>query len=158
MQRERSGSCQGSGQVNQKIARHTQNSGAQWNLNSARAAELNSLRPPPRSCSLLDRFPVHSPPRAVIFHPLSLSLSLGASYSLSFVIRKQTEQRSCQVGGVGDETAVSVRPSFLRSQLRTPHGSCSPVFCLVPPLALSPPAFLYSRNLPSRFPVCRRVT
>lgn len=56
-----------------------------------------------------------------------------ASYSFSFVIRKQTERRSCQVGGVGDETAVSVRPSFL------PHRS------LWPPLFSPLPA----RSVPS---------
>jgi len=94
-------------QVNQKIARHTQNSAAQWNLNSARAVELNSLRNPVRPTT----------PRALPSFPF-LFLSLVASYSLSFVIRKQTERRSCQVGGVGDETAVSVRPSFFRLRRR----------------------------------------
>lgn len=106
----------GVGQVNQKIARHTQNSAAQWNLNSARAVELNSLRNPAHSPRTPPSFP-------------SLFPSLVASYSLSFVIRKQTERRSCQVGGVGDETAVSVRPSFFRLR-RRPHGSLQ---SLLPP-------------------------
>lgn len=56
----------------------------------------------------------HLPPSE---SPLAPSVSFSrrasrASYSLSFVIRKQTGRRSCQVGGVGDETAVSVCPFF----------------------------------------------
>lgn len=118
----------GVGQVNQKIARHTQNSAAQWNLNSARAVELNSLRDP-----------AHPPPHAPVIS-LPLSLSPVASYSLSFVIRKQTERRSCQVGGVGDETAVSVRPSFFRLRRRPPRESTIPLtsFARPPPTLHSP--------------------
>lgn len=71
--------------------------------------------------------------------PLSLFLSRLASYSFSFVIRKQTERRSCQVGGVGDETAVSVRPSFFRLRHSTPQESMAPSF---PPLpARSVPSY-----------------
>lgn len=58
IQREKSGRAwAGVGQVNQKIARHTQNSTAQWNLNSAKAVELNSPRSPSLSAPLRLRLP-----------------------------------------------------------------------------------------------------
>ncbi|EGI61633.1 Transmembrane and TPR repeat-containing protein [Acromyrmex echinatior] len=134
-------------QVNQKIARHTQNSAAQWNLNSARAVELNSLRNPVRPTT----------PRALPPFPF-LFLSLIASYSLSFVIRKQTERRSCQVGGVGDETAVSVLPSFFRLRRRPPTGVYNPSYLtsfarsLPYPFSAIPGIVLSTPNPPSHFP------
>lgn len=69
MQRERKAGVPGVGQVNQKIARHTQNSAAQWNLNSARAVELNSLRDPAQLSPARPRhFPSSFPlPRRVLF-------------------------------------------------------------------------------------------
>lgn len=121
----------GVGQVNQKIARHTQNSTAQWNLNSAKAVELNSLRSSPSSLALVISLPPSPSPL----------LRRLASYSFSFVIRKQTERRSCQVGGVGDETAVSVRPSFFRLRHSTLPRSLGP-----PP---SPFPLLPARSVPS---------
>lgn len=132
----------GVGQVNQKIARHTQNSAAQWNLNSARAVELNSLRNPAHPPRAPSPLPLPLPSFPFLFSSLSLR---RASYSLSFVIRKQTERRSCQVGGVGDETAVSVRPSFFRLRRRPPRESTIPLTSFTPfstypyPVQSSPP-------------------
>lgn len=141
------------GQVNQKIARHTQNSAAQWNLNSARTAELNSLQPTPAFLALTFVISL----RALAFHLPSrsfcLSLSLVASYSLSFVIRRQTERRSCQVGGVGDETAVSVRPSFLHLHHRLPTGVALRL-SLSPYVARSP--YPYSHHTIS-IPTCYHI-
>jgi len=109
----------GTGQVNQKIARHTQNSAAQWNLNSARAAELNSLLP---ACMLAHRR--HSPS----------SFPLGASYSLSFVIRKQTES-----GGL-----AKLAESEMKQQFPSVHPSSAPIVHFHP-----------VSRLPSRFPHVR---
>lgn len=124
----------GNGRVNQEIAKHTQNSTARWNLNSVSARELNSLqrRLLRLSSSFRDvsslTFPRLTPPHHPLHAnhlrpPLAPSVSLSrrasrASYSLSFVIRKQTGRRSCQVGGVGDETAVSVCPFFFHRRRR----------------------------------------
>lgn len=73
--KERRTGVPGVGQVNQKIARHTQNSAAQWNLNSARAVELNSLQTPPPPLSL-------SPHTLVISLPSSLSRPRRVLFSL----------------------------------------------------------------------------
>lgn len=87
------------GRVNREIARHTQNSTARWNLNSVNGGvEFASV------CSIsLHLSPTFSSPpfgltspllslRIIPRHPSTpLPFPTRASYSLSFVIRKQTE-------------------------------------------------------------------
>lgn len=126
----------GNGRVNQEIARHTQNSTARWNLNSVSARSwirfstgssvslhlsATFLRYVPSY--FVARFPFH-PVHLRAWSPSTPFLRTScASYSLSFVIRKQTGRRSCQVGGVGDETAVSVCPFFFYRHLPPPAAS-----------------------------------
>lgn len=129
----------GNGRVNQEIARHTQNSTARWNLNSVSARSwirfsTSSSVSLHLSTTFLRYVPSYFVPRFP-FHPVHLRAwspsapsspflrTSRASYSLSFVIRKQTGRRSCQVGGVGDETAVSVCPFFFYRRLPPPAAS-----------------------------------
>lgn len=129
----------GNGRVNQEIARHTQNSTARWNLNSVSARSwirfsTSSSVSLHLSTTFLRYVPSYFVPRFP-FHPVHLRAwspsapsspflrTSRASYSLSFVIRKQTGRRSCQVGGVGDETAVSVCPFFFHRRLPPPATS-----------------------------------